>query len=504
MSPGRNIGPATPVIGSPIWAIARDARYYLLSFVLPALVNFFALMVYTRVLSASDFGLYSLVMATASLANVGFFGWLANAAVRFWAPAAKDGKDGEFFTTTLLSLSAIAAVSGLLWYLTVTLLSPDFGKETSQYLKTGTLAMLALGIFSVLLGLLQAQRQVRRYMTYSILNSLGKPMAAIALIILARFDARALLLGIALVTGGISVWEIGRITRERGLRVSSFSRAFLVKFYRYGLPVAAVGIITWVITWTDRYLIGYFLGAGEVGVYSAGYGLIGRSLGGLVSVLQVASLPILILKWEERKQREVKDTLRQLIGIWFLIASPVVVGVWGFRVEIVQLLLGKSFQGAAVIVPWLSIVSLVQGALYLVGIRPFQITKQTGYIALFMGIASLVNIGLNFILIPRWGIVGAAISSLLSYVTALIISYTLSGAAFRFSLPWRTLTKVCCSSIGMYLVIFFIKITLILPWLSTMVVALTLGMLVYLLLIWLTREEIARRIASKLLKRITE
>jgi len=331
-----------------------------------------------------------------------------------------------------------------------------------------------------------------------VLDSIGKPIIAIALIILAGFRARGLLLGIAIVTGGISVWEIVRIVREQGLRISSFSWAFLAKFYRYGLPVAAVGIITWLITWTDRYLIGYFLGTGAVGMYSAGYSLVGKSLGGLVSVLQVASFPVLVLTWEEGKALEVKNTLRRLIGIWVLVAAPVVVSIWGFRAEIVRIFLGKSFQGAATVMQWLSMVSLVQGILFVAGTRPFQITKRTGYIAFFMGIASLCNVGANFVLIPKWGIIGAAISSLLSYIIALMLSYILSGAAFRFPLPWASLTKVCGSAIGMYLMILFIKARSKLPWGPTMIVALTLGMLVYLLLIWLTHEEIGLQATKRL------
>ena len=82
--------------------------------------------------------------------------------------------------------------------------------------------------------------------------------------------------------------------------------------------------------------------------------------------------------------------------------------------------------------------------------------KKTHYILLFTFSGALVNIGLNFVLIPRFGIMGSAVATLVGYVTMALITFPVTQKLFKVPYEWSQIFKIVLSSIiAIYTIIHF-------------------------------------------------
>ena len=112
-----------------------------------------------------------------------------------------------------------------------------------------------------------------------------------------------------------------------------------------------------------------------------------------------------------------------------------------FSPEILRVFATPKFYGASSVVGPLAL-AMVFAATNQVTSLGINISRQTKYLALYTGLAALINIILNFALIPRFGMIGAAWATVISYLF-LTISYFISSQRFVFlKLDWQKIIKL--------------------------------------------------------------
>jgi O-antigen/teichoic acid export membrane protein len=95
---------------------------------------------------------------------------------------------------------------------------------------------------------------------------------------------------------------------------------------------------------------------------------------------------------------------------------------------------------------------VVDGTNAMVGAGLFIERRTRRIMAIIMSCAAL-NIGLNLVLVPRMGIVGAAIATLVSYAATSVLLAVAGRAFLLVTLPWPTLARAGAASLAMYLVV---------------------------------------------------
>ncbi|GAA3893867.1 MULTISPECIES: flippase [Gibbsiella] len=178
---------------------------------------------------------------------------------------------------------------------------------------------------------------------------------------------------------------------------------------KVGLPLAVSGLSIVIYTRIDQIMLGNYLGEHSVGLYSAAITL----SQGWVFVPMALITSMLPSVAGARTQQLKEDRIRLLYLVVLLLSAPVILLLSLFPTQLVVLLFGENFRETATILALCSVTSLFS----VMGTVSYQAIVLFGgyrFIAIKMPLAALVNVVMNIVLIPRYGIHGAAISTLIT------------------------------------------------------------------------------------------
>jgi O-antigen/teichoic acid export membrane protein len=403
--------------------LLRHSANYLLARGVPGLVNFGALAIYTRLLSPDEFGRYALVVTGVGFANVIFFQWLRLVLARF-LEAHRDEPQRFLSGILALFLTVAAGITGVgtffAWWwpdpvwqnllaLAVPLLLTQAWFELNLSLAT---ARLAPNLYGKLLG----SKSVLALATGALLAWIG-------------LGAYAPMLGL-LVAHLVALLLFGRFA-WRGAAPRWPEAVILSSQLRYGLPLVITYALAWIVSGSDRLLIFWLIDERNVGMYSAGYDLAFQSLTLLLLIIYTAAFPLAVTALEKHGTDQAR---RQLKHNGELIIAAALSGAAGLIVlgpAIVVVMIGEEFRSTAMqILPWIAVASALAGIkAYHVDIA-YHLGSDSRWLVLTGAVAAVVNLGLNLLLIPGYGILGAAWATLSAFCIALITSVVLCHRAF--------------------------------------------------------------------------
>ena len=240
------------------------------------------------------------------------------------------------------------------------------------------------------------------------------------------------------------------IRSQISIRRPHFSR--IREYLSFSLPSIPGFISAWFISSSDRYVIGYFMGAASVGVYSAGYTL-GSAAFITTRALGFVLPPNLAKLYDEGRMDEVKTLLSYSLKFLLMVIIPFVFGGAALSKQVLQL-----FSTAQIASQGYYIVPLVAIAILLICVCvPFgavlTLVKKEHIGGISYTLAAVINLGLNILLVPIWGILAAAVTTLIAYSVHIGIMIYYSRKEFRFHIDWRFVVKSLIASLAMSLVI---------------------------------------------------
>jgi O-antigen/teichoic acid export membrane protein len=210
---------------------------------------------------------------------------------------------------------------------------------------------------------------------------------------------------------------------------------------KFGLPLAPAALSMAALRLADRYFIGSLAGLQQVAIYDVGY-RVGTAVVLVLGPFSAAWTPFAFSISERPEARRVyRDVLSYLAAGGTLL----VLGLVAFRRELVALMAPSAYAGAANIVIWSAFSQILIAAYAVFSIGP-MIRKRTGVLAWASVTAALLNVGLNLLLIPRLGILGAAIATLASYATLAIVSYLIARGLFPMEVDWGRAGKLALAT----------------------------------------------------------
>jgi len=479
-------------ISFPIISVAGDAFRYIPSRIIPALGGFLSIAIYTRFLGPRDYGLYTLVTVTISMLSVVFV-WINKPSMRYFEEYKRKNALSGFISTSIASLIFLFFVIALIWYALIAILKRHIDRDFAYLLKIGVFVLIAeVGYFFVL-TILQAERKSLKYSVYTSINTIGKLLVAICLLWLFSLGPQSILWAILLVTGGLFCLELASFFRRWSIKISRYSKSQIKRFASYGFPLIGESIGMLILAVSDRYMIQYFLGPKEVGIYSAGYNMVASIMDSLFGgILMLAALPVIFQTFEHKGEVETRSLLKDLLSIYSIILVPVVLGIAALSKSIVGVFLDKSFQNTYIILPWVAGGILFWGATTYV-IKSFELREKTLYITYLVLFAGGLNILLNLFFIPVFGIIGAGLSTLASYLCCFIASLVASRRIFLISFPWISFGKSFLAATGMYLILSF-GLPARLTNVGLLIIYIFFGMASYFAILALLREKTFLRI----------
>lgn len=227
----------------------------------------------------------------------------------------------------------------------------------------------------------------------------------------------------------------------------SFSKSALAEMLKFGMPLVLISISFVILNMSDRYFLRFYAGIEELGLYSIGY-KIGMAMNMVVGSIQVA-WPTIMYKTAKKKNgpdffaRSLTYVTLILMAIWLVISL--------FTREIFVLFTSPAYYAAQGIVPVILLSYLLVGIYYLTAIGA-NVKHKTHYLAFAATTACGVNLLLNYLLIPRFGMYGAAAATVFSFFIMTAISYRASIRLFPVPYEWGRIGKSVVLAFGLYFV----------------------------------------------------
>jgi O-antigen/teichoic acid export membrane protein len=195
-----------------------------------------------------------------------------------------------------------------------------------------------------------------------------------------------------------------------------------IHLVNYGWPLAFWFTVSSLLNVSDRYIIGYYLNAAELGTYSAIYDLLYKGITLLYSPILVAGYPIMAKKYNQGNKKSAFQFLKKLILFEVIIFLVIVTIAFFLKSFFIKSVVGIpiSSQSLKLIMPLICGAFVWQLAMLIH--KPLEFELKTKTMLIFVVIAFLVNIILNFIFISDFGVLFAAYSTLISAILYLMLN----------------------------------------------------------------------------------
>lgn len=251
----------------------------------------------------------------------------------------------------------------------------------------------------------------------------------------------------------------------------------LVKF---GLPLMPATLSTTILKLSDRYIVGSLAGLDQAGIYDVGY-KIGSIILVLITPFRAAWTPFAFSIAEKPEAPRIyRDVMTYLTaGCSFLI-----LGVYAFRFEILEIMAPTSYTGAANVVGWVAISQLFYTVYLVFSIGP-MINKQTHQLAWIAMVSGGANLLLNFMLIPSMGIMGAAVATFVGYGLLALLAFFTARRAIDMKIDWLRMRQLAAALSLVVLIVVTAEQLALMTWMKITVKV--FGLLAFPALLLLTR-----------------
>ena len=431
------------MIAQQLGRLAKHSAIYGLGAVVSRLISVFLLPVITRYLTPGDVGVVdTLVSLTVVLVIVLRMG-ISMAFFRFYFDAEDDAGRTTVVRTSFwftMGMATFGLVVG--WLLAPQISHLLFTTDSKANAVRAALVLLwAQMNYEQLTALFRVEERSVSYVAATLANVIITVVATILLVAVWHAGAVGVLVGNA--TGTLAVFFVLLAYRRFQLGLE-FNRPLFRQMQRFGLPLVPSGIALWVIDLSDRFFLVHMKGLEENGLYSVGV----RISTALLLVLIALRTAWPAFAYSIKSDDEAKSTYAFVLtyvmyACCWLSLTLSLLAPW-----IVRLLTTPKFYSASEVVPL-----LVFGATSFIAFNVMSIgigrAKKTQFNWVITGTAALVNIGLNFVLIPPYGMIGAAISTLVAYLVMFFGMTIRAQQVFPVPYQWKRIALAAGAAVGL-------------------------------------------------------
>ena len=421
---------------------ARDTIFIGIATLLQFLIGLVQLPLLTKTLGAHDYGIWSQVNVTIGLILPLTSLGLGSAMVRFLAAEKNKGEiQNQFYSVVSVSFMVNLIASLVLIALAYPLAVNFFDGAVQIVRITGILILLA-PISLTYLGLIRTFQQIKRYSIFIIAEDCGR-VGLIAYLVLTGYDIFSVVLSLVAIKVIILSVLFFSIKSQIGIKRPDFSR--IKEYLSFGLPLVPTSMSYWLVRLSDRYVISFFLGLTPVGIYSAAHtlGCLPFAVAGILSFVLLAALSKL---YDEGRMDEVKTHLSYSLKYLLAVVIPFVFGAAILAEPILKMFSTPEIasQGYRV-TPVIALATLLLSASGIIS-SILMLTRKTKIMAFVWLIAVVLNIGLNILVVPLIGILGAAITTLFVYLLVMGVMSYYSFKELKFSINWHFIIKSLLAS----------------------------------------------------------
>ncbi len=440
--------------------LSKQTLVYGIGYVAARMINFLLLPFYSYHITPEEYGVVSLVYAFIAFLNIFYHYGLESAFLRYYSKAgASEGfeKKDVFSTVYTSILISSVAFSLLIWVSAPTLSQVILHSPNYVHIIRLTAGILFLdAMYLIPLHYLRINNKAAIFTSITLINVLINVGLNIYLIRFRGQGVEAVFISNLVASAFSFLVLLPVVFKNLKGRVS---RGLWKKLILFGLPFVPSGLSSMIIELSDRYMLEWFDGLEAVGLYSAGHKL-GIFMMLIVMAFRFAWQPFFLQKQDDPNA----PRLFSKIMTWFVFLMTIVFLLVSFFIkEIVALeifgryIIASNYWTGIAVVPLILAAYLFNG-IYINFHPAIFYTGKTWVISVVVGIAAVINVVLNLILIPRIGMIGAGISSLSAYVFMAVCTYFVVRKWLDVPYEWGNLAMMFVLTLTLTLIFFTIGI----------------------------------------------
>ncbi|MBN2031134.1 oligosaccharide flippase family protein [bacterium] len=424
----------------------QHTAIYSLGNIATKLVGIVLLPLYTKHITVSEYGILGILEVTLIiLTQVLSFGQTSSYLRFYHMEEYASKRKSTLFTIFVFLFIAESLFIGLIWIVSEPL-SQCFEQSHNFdiYFKLSAWILFFRVINHLFLTVLRAKEKSHFYVFVNLVRLMTGLGFNIYWVAFAQLGVRGVMLSSMVSEGILVLILIPAILRDMVIKLNlEVLRDSLV----FGMPLIFSSLAGMLLNVGDRYIIKLLLNYDQVGLYNLGY-----KVGSIFNVLliQSFSLGLLPLVYKAYGQTGDKRYYSKMLTYFALFLLWTFLGLSVFSKEIIQnFTLNSDYWSAYRIVPVISLAYVFSGANWVVSLGLF-LKKKTQRVAFNNILVVLLNIGLNFLLIPKLKLIGASIATLISYMTLYLLSYYSSGKYYQIPFENIKLLKMFGLSLLLY------------------------------------------------------
>lgn len=438
--------------------LKRAIRHYVPASIVPPALAVAAAAVFTRVFLPDEYGYYSIAMSTALLITALGAEWLKQGINRFLPGEQRAHRVKRLKAAASLATSGLVVALLLVAVPVVALVNVLAGSIWLAYAVPAALMVVTGVVFGVAGVVLQAEMRAARFTWIRVSESLARFGLAVAIVFTVYRNAGGLIWAAAASLGlaGLIAWRAAGLSSPvLALAMRRSGRRALRLLARYGVPMIGWWFASRLLHMSDRYVILAFRGSSEVGIYSVAYDLVFGGGSIVAAPALMAAHPFLMSAWSRGDRRQAAQWLATTTE-WVLVAGLWVTAVlFVFSEDVAALLLGVEYRAGHVVMP-VVFAGVVAWQVGLYTHKPLEFSKRTMLMFAVVAAVALVNLVANVLIVPRYGYVGAAYTTLASYGLYAIVTAGIGQRVVRWGLPrarlFRWLAIVLAGTAGLFAV----------------------------------------------------
>lgn len=422
-------------------------------------LSFLLIPLYTYFFSPADLGLYNLIQSLWLFIILVYVYGMETSFIRFFIDAKEENVKTEVYSTSLLLITLTSLIFSVIIYLSAGPVSNLIGFENIEKGKYLIKILCILLFFDTIsrfpLLLLRAELKAKTYFILTVSSLIINLIFNVLFIIVFKLNVEAILY--SYIISVIFTLAAGLVITKKFFSFK-FSFKEAKELVIYGNKFIYYGLFLLLIDVSDRFFLKYYFDESIVGIYSANYRL-GTVMSLAIAAFRFSWTPYFLnLSENPENKKIISSTFTYFIfaGLFLFLffvffTEPLVKFSFGGY----SLLDPKYFSGL-VIIPIILLSYFFSGLFANLNVVPFYTNKTS--ILFFVSLEGLViNVLMNIILIPKYQMLGAAYSTLITYAVMFLHIYFISQKLYHIKYEWRSISILTASALILFSLFYYIQ-----------------------------------------------
>ena len=405
-------------------------------------------------------------------------------------------KTNKIFTE-LFIINFISSIIFALVYFGLVCIVPSYRSNMTLFLITGSLILFNI------LDITWLYEGLEEFGFISIRNLIFKTLSIICLFLFVKNENDYLIFA-CIHVGCLGLNYLTNMLFHRKYVRFSFKNLNFKQHIKPILFLVVVNLAIEIYTLVDITMIGIFKGEEAVTFYSYA-SKTQKILLQIISTFTLVLVPRISLLYKEKRLDEFNKLLSKTLLLIILLSLPMIVGVYFVSNDLFILLYGEAYYRSSSILNVLSLLAFISPIGYLLGSRVLLVTDNEKYMVIPVASGAVVNIILNAILINTIGVIGAAISSVVSELVVAVVYILLSHKYFKISIKISEIIKILIAILLMGVYCYFTYRYIDINIYIKLAIVIVGAIAIYFITLLISRESLVSNgfnsVANKVLRR---